>query len=121
MHFFQATGAYLNTHISFHSCTNSPAGRYYHPVLHLKKIKWLREVNFLEPHGQRVLSDNEGKQNKFLKIILKLTHSELLGVLLKQGWNPVHALPSSPDAQLGWPRHRISPGPLPLCNFHGAE
>ena len=47
--FFRSTGAYLNTHISFHSCNNSPAaGRYYHPVLYLKKIKWLREVNFPE-------------------------------------------------------------------------
>ena len=62
------------THISHSILTITPQQQVGIIILFytLKKLSGSEKLICPRPHGQRVLSDNEGKQNKFLKIILKI-------------------------------------------------
>lgn len=74
MHFFSGQQVHILTHISHSILAITPRQQVGIITLFytLKKLSGSEKLISLRPHGQRVLSDNEGKQNKFLKIILKI-------------------------------------------------
>lgn len=117
--FFLGQQVYILTHISHSILAITPRQPVGIIILFypLKKLKGSEKLICPRPHGQRVLSDDEGKQNKFLKINTLWTVGGTFQARVESGSCssllprcPV-GVPLPPFQNLSWT--------TPLCSFHG--